>query len=270
MSSDPPADVVFVHSSDIHVDDGYTARLHGGDGTRGLNAVLETARHCAADLVLLAGDVFEHNRLPLDLLDRAAAVLAAAGRPVVMLPGNHDPAVAGSVYHRGGFAELANVHVLGVTAERAVVFDHLALEVWGRAHRDYADMAPLETARARRTRWQVAMAHGHYARAEALGAANRPSWIISDAAIAATGADYVALGHWNRPVRVGEGAVPAYYSGSPDLAGTVNLVRLTAAGAVEVSREALRRPFSATGPRPPPPRSAGRECAPPGARRHRR
>jgi hypothetical protein len=57
--------------------------------------------------------------------------------------------------------------------------------------------------------------------------------------IAATAADYLALGHWDRPVRVGNGVVPAYYSGSPDLAETVNLVRLTAAGEVVVTREPL-------------------------------
>jgi len=33
--------------------------------------------------------------------------------------------------------------------------------------------------------------------------------------------------------------VPAYYSGSPELARTVNLVRLTAAGDVVVTRQDL-------------------------------
>jgi hypothetical protein len=33
--------------------------------------------------------------------------------------------------------------------------------------------------------------------------------------------------------------VPAYYSGSPDLAKTVNVVRLTHNGAVEVTREPI-------------------------------
>ena len=40
-------------------------------------------------------------------------------------------------------------------------------------------------------------------------------------------------------MRVGNGVVPAYYSGSPDLARTVNMVRLTAAGDVVVTRERL-------------------------------
>ena len=47
--------------------------------------------------------------------------------------------------------------------------------------------------------------------------------------IAATGADYLALGHWDRAAQVGCGAVPAYYSGSPEYVHTVNFVRLTAA-----------------------------------------
>jgi DNA repair exonuclease SbcCD nuclease subunit len=67
----------------------------------------------------------------------------------------------------------------------------------------------------------------------------RPSWVFSDEEIAATGADYLALGHWDRPMRVGDGVVPAYYSGSPDLAQTVNMVRLTATGEVIVRRKRL-------------------------------
>jgi hypothetical protein len=39
-------------------------------------------------------------------------------------------------------------------------------------------------------------------------------------------------------MRVGNGVVPAFYSGSPELARTINLVRLTA-GEVIVTREAL-------------------------------
>ena len=52
--------------------------------------------------------------------------------------------------------------------------------------------------------------------------------------------DYVALGHWNRAVRVGNGAVPAYYSGSPDLARTVNVVRLKATGSVRTRHRKIQ------------------------------
>jgi len=95
--------------------------------------------------------------------------------------------------------------------------------------------------RPRSTRWQVAMAHGHYEPPETRANPLRPSWVFSDEEIAATGADYLALGHWDRPMRVGNGAVPAFYSGSPELAGTVNLVRLTTEAGAVVTRELLLR-----------------------------
>jgi DNA repair exonuclease SbcCD nuclease subunit len=168
-------------------------------------------------------------------------LLAGAGAPVVILPGNHDPALPGSVFIRGGLAGLANVRVLGVTDEEAVVFPAYDLEIWGHAHRDYDNMAPLRGPRSRSTRWQVAMAHGHYEPPETRANPLRPSWVFGNEEIAATAADYLALGHWDRAVRVGNGVVPAFYSGSPELAATVNLVRLTADGETVVTRESLVR-----------------------------
>jgi DNA repair exonuclease SbcCD nuclease subunit len=233
-------ELTVVHSSDLHVDDDRIAGAHGGDGTAGLAAVLACARALKADIVLLAGDTFDNNRVPSPVIDRAGRLLADAGIPVVILPGNHDPALPDCVYVRGGYARIPNVSVLGVTHDEAVVFQAQALEIWGHAHRDYENMAPLRGPRPRVTRWQIAVAHGHYEPPHNLATPLRPSWLFSDDAIAATEADYLALGHWDRPVRVGNGGVPAYYSGSPELARTVNLVRLSAAGEVVVTREPLR------------------------------
>jgi DNA repair exonuclease SbcCD nuclease subunit len=234
-----PVDIVLVHSSDLHVDDERDATKHQ-DGTAGLAAVLAAARAARADIVLLAGDTFDNNRVPAPVLDRTGLLLADAGRPVVILPGNHDPALPDSVFIRGGLISIPNVTVLGITHDEAVDFPRHDLEIWGHAHRDYENMVPLRGPRPRTTRWQIAMAHGHYEPPEMLATPLRPSWLFSDDAIAATGADYLALGHWDRPVRVGNGVVPAYYSGSPDLARTVNVIRLTTAGQVIVTREPLR------------------------------
>ena len=230
-------DLLLVHSSDVHVDDDYNAAQFGGDGNGGLRLVLDAAKRIGADLVLLAGDTFECNRLPLRVLQRTNELLAEAGLPVVILPGNHDPAMADSVFLYGGVAEVANVHVLGVTHDVSVHFPHMDLEVWGHAHRDYSDMDPLGRIHPRRARWHIAMAHGHFDPVPNRAIKARPSWLIGDDEIAATGADYVALGHWNRPIKVGSGSVPAYYSGSPDYAQTVNAVRLTVDGQVVVTRE---------------------------------
>src|SRR5262245_49118947 len=121
MPVDPPfqVDLLLVHSSDLHVDDEQNATKHS-DGTAGLAAVLAAARAANADIVLLAGDTFDNNRVPAPVLDRTGRLLADAGRPVVILPGNHDPALPNSVFVRGGFGSIPNVSILGVTHDEAI------------------------------------------------------------------------------------------------------------------------------------------------------
>ena len=80
-----PVDIVLIHSSDRHVDDRISATKHH-DGTAGLAAVLVAARAHNADIVLLAGDTFDNNRVPAPVLNRVGRLLADAGMPVVSCP----------------------------------------------------------------------------------------------------------------------------------------------------------------------------------------
>ncbi|MBV9154391.1 MAG: metallophosphoesterase [Alphaproteobacteria bacterium] len=234
-------DIRIVHSSDLHVDDDRIAALHEGDGTGVLRDVLETARALGADVLILAGDTFDNHQVTANTIERAGTLLAEAKLPLVILPGNHDPATPDSIWMRGRFDEIGNVAILGITNERSIAFPYLDLEIWGNAHRDYHDMIPLKDPPPRAARWHIVIGHGHYEPPETWANPLRPSWLISDDMIAATAADYVALGHWDRAAQVGNGAVPAYYSGSPDYAHTVNLVQLTAAGEVVVTRAPVLR-----------------------------
>lgn len=72
------------------------------------------ARAHGAAFVVVAGDVFETNHVDRRTVARAADVLAGVGLPVWLLPGNHDPLDAASVYRRSDFLAQcpANVHVL--------------------------------------------------------------------------------------------------------------------------------------------------------------
>ena len=235
------SDIVLVHSSDLHVDDDRIAAMHGGDGTAGLMGVLASARAFGADIVLFAGDTFDNHAVTSATIDRAGRLLADAGLPIVILPGNHDPATPDSIWLRGRFDEIGNVAILGITNDRTIVFPDRDLEIWGNAHRDYMDMVPLRDPPPRAARWRIAIGHGHYEPPETWANPLRPSWLISDDMIAATQADYLALGHWDRAAQVGGGSVPAYYSGSPDYVHTINLVRLTASGEVIVTREEVKK-----------------------------
>ena len=234
----------FVHTADWQL--GMTRHFLAGEAQPRYSAARRDAvaglgplaTDAGAEFVVVSGDVFEHNQLAPAVISQSLEAMRAIGIPVYLLPGNHDPLTPDSVYRRYGLGDLPQVYVSGLTTAQAVEFPAHELEIWGHAHLDYDNMVPLRSPRPRSTRWQIALAHGHY---EADGVPPlRPSWLISDAEIEATGADYVALGHWNRPAQVGNGRVPAYYSGSPDLAGTVNVVRLGAAEGVVVTREKLR------------------------------
>jgi DNA repair exonuclease SbcCD nuclease subunit len=233
------ADLTVVHSSDLHIDASrFTDEFHP------LCRVVASARSHSADVLLLAGDIFDHNRIPLAILEEVSRVLGDSGLRVVILPGNHDCLAAESVYRRGGIAQIPNVDVLGVEAE-AFVYPELDLEVWGRAHHDYKNHSPLAEARPRTTSRQIAVAHGHWLREDR---DRHRGWLITTEEIAATASDYVALGHWPQATMAGDGRVPAYYSGSPDLAGTVNVVRFQDGGQAAVARVPLLGPGSAESP----------------------
>ena len=220
------APLLLAHSSDLHIGDVETTRAFAGDALGPLSFVLEAAQAARADALLLAGDVFDNNRVPRALALAAARLLAAAGRPVVVLPGNHDPLVEDGVWRLAALNAPDNVFVLAPGRRRKAQFPALGFEVWGNAHTDYDDMVPLRSPVRRAAPIQVAMAHGHFVPEPDRRKSPRPAWLIGRDEIVATGADYVALGHWNRATAVAGGAVAAHYSGSPELVSTVNLVTL--------------------------------------------
>jgi DNA repair exonuclease SbcCD nuclease subunit len=232
--------VTIVHSSDLHLgSDIGGGSSDGSDTLAKLRDVLSVAKTERAALVILAGDTFDHNRQSSQLIDRTTGIMGEFGIPIVILPGNHDPLSPDSVYRRVELAATPNLCVLGLSTKDAAVFPELGLEVWGKAHLDYSDMSPLSEPRSRSTPWQVAAAHGHYVEEPHVPGRFLGSWLIRSEDLKAADADYVALGHWNRAVRVGDAQVNAYYSGSPEYARSVNVVQFRNDGGVEVKRTPL-------------------------------
>lgn len=85
-----------------------------------VEALLGLAEEKQCDAIVVAGDVFDDNLLKPEIYGRAMDVLKRTKVPVFLLPGNHDPLDAASVYHREEFTELANVYVLRDSAPVAV------------------------------------------------------------------------------------------------------------------------------------------------------
>lgn len=124
--------VRFVHTSDWQL--GMTryflegeaqARYTGAriDAIRSIGAV---ARDEGCEFVVVAGDVFDSNLVGAQTVRRALEAMAAVELPVYLLPGNHDPLDAVTIYRSRLFERHRpeNVHVLdtpGVVPVRAGV-----------------------------------------------------------------------------------------------------------------------------------------------------
>lgn len=65
------------------------------DAMAGLGAL---AAEVGAEFVVVAGDVFEHNQLAPQVISQSLEAMRGIGIPVYLLPGNHDPLDASSVY----------------------------------------------------------------------------------------------------------------------------------------------------------------------------
>jgi DNA repair exonuclease SbcCD nuclease subunit len=217
----------FLHTSDLHLG-ASKAEPH----LDVLKSVLDLGIAAKADAVLMAGDIFDNNRIDQALLDEAVGIMAASKLSIAILPGNHDCLLEGGVYERGAFAG-SGVAVLGATHGEVTEFENLNLTVWGRPHRDHKDLLPLRDApECEEKHWRVNMAHGHWVQ---VPEDERRAYRIFDADLEAQAADYLALGHWDVFTAV-KSRSPAYYSGSPIYAGSVNLVELNETSPLRVSR----------------------------------
>ncbi len=73
--------------------------------------VVQIARERGADAMLVTGDTFEDNAVSTADVQRVSDILAGFGRPVYIISGNHDPAVAASLWKHAGW-QRPNLHLL--------------------------------------------------------------------------------------------------------------------------------------------------------------
>jgi len=76
-----------------------------------IRALGRVAREERCEAVVVCGDAFESNQVDRRTVVRALDALAEVPAPVFLLPGNHDPLDAGSVYRSRAFMEHRPPHV---------------------------------------------------------------------------------------------------------------------------------------------------------------
>jgi len=202
--------VCLIHTSDLHLD-----RL-GDRRAKGLQCAVDIAISSGADGMLVAGDLFDHNRVKDDLVVFAASEFQRFGRSVVILPGNHDPLVANSVYHRDAWLTAPNVQVFREEGGSSIHLPHLSVSVWGRPATAYGEDSsrPLDGAASggHKSTWRLAIAHGYLERGAGRSWA---SFQMTASDVTNANMDYIALGDSHAVEDVGQIDRVAYYSGAP-------------------------------------------------------
>jgi len=77
-----------------------------------IRTIGRVAREQQCAFVVVAGDVFEDNRLDRRTIVRSVEALREIDLPVYLLPGNHDPLDAATLFRPELFADAPNVHLL--------------------------------------------------------------------------------------------------------------------------------------------------------------
>jgi DNA repair protein SbcD/Mre11 len=212
--------IKILHTADVHLDcDSYGSaeqrQAHHSRMRRCFQSIVDRARDAAVDLLLIAGDLFDHNRVPDETIAFVQDQLRRLHQPVVILPGNHDCLYTNAIYDRHDFsAACNNVQVIRELNGQVLVFPELDVVIWGRAMEEHEPgFHPLAHIPSRSDqRWHIAMAHGYFY--ETRQTAERSSPIFAEE-IRDTGWDYIAMGHQHVLTDTSQGKVTAYYSGAP-------------------------------------------------------
>ncbi len=241
-----------LHTADIHLG----ARF-SGLGDKGalqreqlratFRNVIATAIDERANIVLIAGDLFDANQQPqknIDLVIEQFNLLNENHIPVCLIPGTHDSLDSSSIYRKVDFE--GKCPNLGIFADENISYNEypdLDLTVYGKpnlSNRSYT--SPLRgLERLSSSRFHIAMAHGSFYIPERIA---EDDHVFKLAEIQASGMDYLALGHWHRVFKCSE-EPPAWYCGPPEWIpdqrerGAVLLVSLLDSGQVEVEPRIL-------------------------------
>jgi DNA repair protein SbcD/Mre11 len=234
-----------LHTADVHLgarhtDMGDRAATLRERQFAAFRASVDLAIAERADLFLVAGDLFDSNTQPRRSVERVAAELArlaAASIRAVLIPGTHDVYDGASIYRSYDLAAIARSDpdwIAVLSPERPeIVLPPLDAIVYGRVFATKrAPVSPLAGLDARseiRASWRIAMVHGALS---IPGRTDADEVVFTAEEIAATGLDYLALGHWHNTLEGRAGGVTYAYPGSPepvalDQAGAGNVLLVT-------------------------------------------
>ena len=184
-----------LHAADRHLDSPFQALSRDKAARRRaeqrvtLGRIADIARERKADMVLLAGDLFDTDAAYAETTELLEHVFADMDVPVFIAPGNHDWYGPQSIWSRLDLG--SNVCVFNSERIRRVSIPELNVRIWGAAFTGRQKNAPLAGFEAVKDgdTIDIMVLHGEVGNP---GSVYGP---ISEEDIARSGMDYIALGH---------------------------------------------------------------------------
>ena len=185
----------FVHTADWQI--GMRADSVGDCGPKvreerfaAAKRVIDVAKSENVDFILVAGDVFEDNGVDRKLVQKVADILRSFGGPVLIIPGNHDPLVPGSVWEHPAW----NASNLKIIRENERMEFGQVLIYPCPLREKYSTSNPTAWIQKENDeRIRIGLAHGTV---EGIRQ-DEPDYPIPRDTPERTGLDYLALGHWH-------------------------------------------------------------------------
>jgi DNA repair exonuclease SbcCD nuclease subunit len=208
-----------IHTSDVHLESDTFGKSEEGQAfrrkiQRSFQRVVDHVLEERADMFLIAGDLFDSNRVPASGIEFVHNQLSRLSCPVILIPGNHDCYDQRSIYKKVDFRAIgSHVHPLTHEEGETLEFHELHATVWGKGLVEHDNRyRPLAGVPARRGDfWHIGMAHGYFVEEEEM----QRSSLVKPAEIAQSGLDYLAMGHVHVFTDLTQGATKACYPGTP-------------------------------------------------------
>jgi DNA repair exonuclease SbcCD nuclease subunit len=241
-----------LHTADIHLGVKFAGLGNKGASQREqlrttFKNVITTAITERANIVLIAGDLFDTNQQPqrnIDLVIEQFNLLGSNNIPVCLIPGTHDSLDSSSIYRKVDFeGKCSNLKIFADENVSYTEYPDLNLTVYGKPNlSNRSRISPLKELKpSTSSKFHIAMAHGSFYIPERIA---EDDHVFRLEEVETSGMDYLALGHWHRVYRCPADS-PAWYSGPPEWIpdqrekGAVLLVSLSDTGGVKVEPREL-------------------------------
>lgn len=179
-----------------------------------IKTLASLANQHKADAILVAGDVFDANEVSDTTIRKTLNAMQEYKGPWILLPGNHDPALAQSVWTRmKNLPEKTDNIILALDPEPISVANDelLILPAPLKLRHEYKDLTEwYDTFQAPSSAFKVGLAHGSIEGflPESAETHNMISYKRTEKAEL----DYLALGDWHGQLKI---SAKAWYAGTP-------------------------------------------------------